>query len=97
MTDNPQANPEHFCDLSNFDDGMTDGIHNIRFRESVDCQEMYSKKKCKKMGMLGELVEFVRETRVYCKDNICRCGLARKQNCCFAICGNEDGCTFVDE
>jgi len=83
LTDTPVANPEHFCDLSNFDGGMTDGIHNIRFRDMVDCQEVHRRKACKKMGMLGQLVEYVRETRVHCSDNICRCGLAKKRELLF--------------
>ena len=91
------ANPEHFCNLSKFDGGMADGIHNIRFRDSAVCQEVYRTKTCRKMGKLGQIVEYVRETRVHCRDNICRCGLVDKDNCCFAICGNKKGCTFVDE
>ena len=97
MTDDPVQNPLHFCDLSNFDGGMKDGIQNIRYSTQVDCEELYSKKKCKKMGKLGELVEQIRATKVFCKDNICRCGTPSKASCCMKICGNKEGCTFVDE
>ena len=97
LTDTPVANPEHFCDLSNFDGGMTDGIHNIRFKDYLDCEEVYRRKYCKKIGKIGQLVEYVRESRVHCSDNICRCGLVKRENCCFAICGNKEGCAFVDE
>ena len=39
MTDSPDEHPDDFCDLTNFDGGMKDGINKIRFmKEGIPCR-----------------------------------------------------------